>query len=138
LSYLRPLAACLLLALFYGAPASAININQLTYDEDKDELVMVIAYRGTNKDHQFSVEWTECRRLDDERSQILGILVDNQANDRALEEFKTEFRFDLASFSCRPARVSIKTSVNLFMSVDIPAPKKLPPKRRVSDARHAP
>src|SRR5687768_6481826 len=96
LSYLRPLAACLLLALFYGAPASAININQLTYDEDKDELVMVIAYRGTNKDHQFSVEWTECRRLDDERSQILGILVDNQANDRALEEFKTEFRFDLA------------------------------------------
>lgn len=129
----------LLLALFYVTPASAISVTNLVYDAKKDQLIMQIAYRGTNEDHRFSVQWTECRRLDDERSQILGNLIDSQANDRALEEFKQVFKVDLSAFSCRPAKVTIRTSVGMFTSVDVPAaPKKSAPNSSVTDARNAP
>ncbi len=42
---------------------------------------MTIAYRGTNPNHQFSGQWNQCKRLDDERMQILGLPVDSQPND---------------------------------------------------------
>lgn len=139
LSRLRSWAPCLLLAALYCGPASAISVSNLVYDASKDQLVMQIAYRGTNPDHEFSVEWAECARLDEERSQIFGMLVDDQANDRALQEFTKEFTVDLLGFSCRPAKVTIRTSVGFFIAVDIPAaPKKGPPPAPVSDARNAP
>ena len=120
----RTWAVAALLVLFYCTPASAIMVNRLVYDADKDKLVMIINYRGTNEDHEFSVQWNECARLDDDRSQILGLLVDNQANDHARQEFTQEFEVDMASFSCRPAKVTIRTSAGFFMSVDVPAPLK--------------
>lgn len=134
---LRLWVTCLLLASFYGAPASAISVNRLTYDAAEDQLILLIAYRGTNPDHKFSVEWTECKRLDDERSEILGLLVDNQPDDLARQEFTQVLKVDLTSFTCRPSKVTIRTSAGFFTSVDVPAaPKnKTAP---VSDARNAP
>lgn len=138
LQSLRVWAACAVLALFYGAPAAAITVNGLSYDAEKDQLVMTIAYRGTNADHKFSVQWTECRRLDDERSQILGVLLDSQANDLARENFTKSFKVDLRDFSCRPARVTIRTSAGFFSSVDVPAPpQKGGPSSPNTEARNA-
>jgi hypothetical protein len=116
------LAACIA-ALLYLAPAWAISVTALTYDPSGDQLVMTIAYRGTNADHQFNVQWDKCTRLDDERMQILGLLIDSQPNDLARQEFTKPMRIDLRNFSCRPAKVTIRTSAGFFTSVDIPPAK---------------
>lgn len=116
------LVACIA-ALFVFAPAWAVTVTVLTYDASKDQLVMTIAYRGTNPDHNFTVQWDPCKRLNDERMQILGLLVDSQANDLARQEFTKQQRIDLRDFTCRPSKVTIKTSMGFFNSVDIPAAK---------------
>lgn len=110
-------------AFLYLAPAVATTVTGLSYDAAKNQLVMTIAYRGTNPDHEFNVQWDACKKLDDERMQILGLLVDSQPNDRALQEFTKPLRIDLRNFTCRPSKVTIKTSAGFFASVDIPASK---------------
>lgn len=138
LQHLSISAAASLLALIYCTPAAAVTVNGLTYDAEKNQLVMTIYYRGTNPDHAFSVQWAECDRLDDERSQILGLLIDSQPNDLARQEFTQEFKVDLASFSCRPAKVTIRTSAGFFMSVDVPeAQHKNTPSSAGREARNA-
>lgn len=117
---LARLAACIA-ALLCFAPAWAISVTALTYDAAKDQLVMTIAYRGTNPDHQFRVQWDPCKKLDDERMQILGLLVDDQPNDLARQDFTKPLRIGLRDFSCRPSKVTIRTSAGFFTSVDIPA-----------------
>ncbi|MDY6945931.1 MAG: hypothetical protein SXG53_09450 [Pseudomonadota bacterium] len=131
-------AVAALLVLFHCMPASAITVNRLVYDADQDKLVMVINYRGTNEDHEFSVQWNECTRLDDERSQILGLLIDSQADDHARQEFEQDFEIDMAGFGCRPAKVTIRTSAGFFMSVDVPPPlRKNRPSATNREARNA-
>ena len=119
---LGPLVACIA-ALLCFAPAWAISVTVLSYDASKDQLVMTIAYRGTNADHQFKVQWDACKKLDDERMQILGLLMDSQPDDLAHQEFTKPLRIDLRDFSCRPAKVTIRTSAGFFTSVDIPPAK---------------
>lgn len=132
------LVACIA-ALLYVAPAAAILVTALTYDPAKDQLVMTIAYRGTNPDHEFRVQWDKCARLDDERMQILGLLIDSQPNDLARQDFTKPMRINLRDFSCRPSKVTIRTSAGFFTSVDIPAPKtKWSPPQPGSDPRNAP
>jgi hypothetical protein len=71
--------------------------------------------------------------------QILGLLVDNQPNDLARQEFTRPLRIDLRDFSCRPAKVTIRTSAGFFTSVDVPAPKtKWSPPQPGSEPRNAP
>lgn len=126
-------------ALFYVSPAAAISVTRLTYDTSKDQLVMTIAYRGTNADHEFNVHWEACKKLDEERMQILGLLVDSQPDDHARQEFTKPMRIDLRSFSCRPSKVTIRTSAGFFTSVEIPAAKaKGSPVQPSSEPRNAP
>jgi len=126
LVHLRIWVACLA-ALLYVAPAAAISVTALTYDPAKDQLVMTIAYRGTNPDHQFKVQWDKCTRLDD------------QPEDLARQEFTRPMRINLRDFSCRPAKVTIRTSAGFFTSVDVPAPKtKWSPTPPGSEPRNAP
>ncbi|WP_129644932.1 hypothetical protein [Peristeroidobacter agariperforans] len=126
-------------ALLYVTPAAAVSVTALTYDPGKDQLVMTIAYRGTNPDHQFRVAWDACRQLDDERMQILGLLVDSQPDDLAREEFTTPLHIDLRDFSCRPSKVTIRTSAGFFASVDVPAARtKGSPLQPSTDPRNAP
>lgn len=119
---LARLVACIA-ALLYFPIAGAVTVTVLTYDAAKDQLVMTVAYRGTNPDHTFTVQWDPCKKLNDERMQIFGLLVDSQPNDRALQEFTKSQRIDLRDFTCRPSKVTIKTSTGIFNSVDIPAAK---------------
>ena len=110
-------------ALLYVVPAAAVSVTALTYDAGKDQLVMTIAYRGTNPDHEFNVQWDACKKLNAERMQILGLLVDSQPDDLARQDFTKPMRIDLRDFSCRPAKVTIRTSAGFFTSVDVPAAK---------------
>lgn len=136
--HLRIWGACLA-ALLYVAPAAAITVTALTYDASKDQLVLAIAYRGTNPDHEFKVQWEACTQLNNDRMQILGLLVDSQPNDLARKEFTKPMRVDLQDFSCRPAKVTIRTSAGFFTSVDVPAPKtKGSPTQPGSEPRNAP
>jgi hypothetical protein len=126
-------------ALLYVAPAAAVTITALTYDPGKDQLVLTIVYRGTNPDHQFKVQWDACKKLDDERMQIFGLLVDSQPDDLARQDFTKPMRIDLRNFSCRPAKVTIRTSAGFFTSVDVPAAKtKGASPLPSSEARNAP
>lgn len=136
---LHLVVACALLALLHAAPASAITVDKLVYDQEKDQLVMNIVYRGTNPDHEFSVQWSECRRLDEERWQILGLLVDSQPDDLARQDFTRQLTIELKDFDCRPAKVTIRTSAGFFTSVDVPAPpENNAPFSPGSEARNAP
>jgi hypothetical protein len=139
LQHLRIWVAACFAALLYIAPAAAISVTALTYDPAKDQLVLTIAYRGTNPDHQFKVQWDECKSLDGERMQILGLLVDSQPDDLARAEFTKPLHIDLRDFSCRPAKVTIRTSAGFFTSVDVPAAKtKASPSQPASEPRNAP
>jgi hypothetical protein len=136
---LRLWSTVTLLTLFYGGAASAVTVPQLVYDAAEDQLVLTIAYRGTNPDHRFKVQWAECKRLDDARSQILGVLLDDQADDLARQEFTQQLNVSLEDFTCRPAKVTIRTSDRFFTSVDVPArPQRNNPLTPDAEARNAP
>lgn len=116
----------LLILFMLGAgpmTAGAANVVDLNYDAGRDQLVIQLVYRGTHPDHVFSIQWGECRHLDEQRSQILGLVVDSDPKDPAREEFSKRLEIGLAQFSCRPAKVTIRTDAGFLRSVDVPAPR---------------
>jgi hypothetical protein len=114
------------LCLAYHAGAAATNFTSVTYDATEDKLVVGIAYRGTHGDHQFSIEWGECRRLDDDRFQTYGLLIDSDPMDHARQEFSKKLEISLTGNSCRPAKITLRTATGFNRSIDIPAAKKNP------------
>jgi len=106
-----------------GVTAKAANIVGLNYDAQSDSLVIQIVYRGTHPDHQFSIEWAQCRQFD-RGAQILGLLVDSDPKDPAREDFSKVLTISLAQQACRPAQVTIKTDAGFWRSVDVPAPRR--------------
>jgi hypothetical protein len=118
------IATAALVALVYHAAASATNFTSVVYDEKADKLIITIAYRGTHEDHNFSIQWGECRPLDDERFQTYGLLIDSDPMDTARQEFSKTLEIDMASYPCRPARLTVRTASGFNRSLDIPKPKK--------------
>ena len=41
-------------------PAHAADIVEARHDPASDQIVAEVAYRGTNPDHDFSVQWGQC------------------------------------------------------------------------------
>lgn len=112
--------ALFLLAAGLSAPVChAANFVSAAYDASKDELVVELSYRGTNPDHEFSLEWGECRARNG-GNEIAARIHDSQWNDRAREPFVKVVRFDLADLRCRPAQVTLFTSPNFRIGVFIP------------------
>jgi len=118
------MATAALVALVYHTAASATNFTSVAYDEKADKLIINIAYRGTHENHNFRIQWDECRRLDDERFQIHGLLIDSDPMDLARQDFSKTLEIDLASHPCRPARLTVRTASGFNRSLDIPKPKK--------------
>jgi hypothetical protein len=110
-----------LLMLVSGAQAT--NILELDYDDKLDQLVIVIAYRGSHPDHRFTLNWDECRDygFNDAEHQITAGLTDSDPDDRAEKEFRRTLKVPLSSLECRPAKVTVRTSANFFRSVIVPA-----------------
>ena len=110
-----------LLAGNFGASMSrAANFVSAAYDARHDELVVTLSYRGTNPDHEFTLEWGECRAMNG-NNEIAGRIHDSQWNDRALEPFIKKVHFDLADLRCRPAQVTLFTAPSFRIGVFIPA-----------------
>jgi hypothetical protein len=81
-----------------------------------------MVYRGTNPDHQFSLQWGDCRTLGDDGSnhQLVAQVLDKQWNDSAQQTFTKTSRFSLADLSCRPATVTLRTTPRFEYTLQIP------------------
>jgi len=106
-----------------AAPASqAGTFSGAYYDPQTHELVVTMIYRGTNPDHQFSVQWGECQPLDGDgtRHQSVGQVLDSQWDDDARQTLTKTVRFNVASLNCRPATVTLRTAPRFEYTLQIP------------------
>jgi hypothetical protein len=103
-------------------PAAADNFAKVFYNAQTDELVVTMKYRGTNPDHTFSLQWGDCRTPADARiPEIVADVNDSQYQDVARQDFKTTTRFSLASVTCRPAKLTLRTAPRFYYVLQIPA-----------------
>lgn len=91
------------------------------YNRTQDELVVEIAYQGTNPNHEFSIVWDGCQQAGEGRNVAVGRLIDSQGNDVAKTDFKVRRRFPLAGLACRPAEVTIRLGPVSNRTVSVPA-----------------
>lgn len=109
-------------SLLLGPAAMAANFLDARYDEGEDELVVTLAYRGTNPDHAFSLEWGACKQDGAPGSHAISARVlDSQWNDLARRSYTKTVRFDLRKLRCRPAIVTLFTAPQFRITIQIPA-----------------
>ena len=108
--------------LFASPALQADTFSSAYYDAKTDELVVTMIYRGTNPDHEFSIQWGDCQPLGDDgtKHQIAAEVLDRQWNDTAQQSYTKTVRFGLASVSCRPATVTLRTAPRFEMTLEIP------------------
>ncbi len=99
----------------------ADNFQRAFYDPNTDELVIVVLYRGTNPDHQFSLKWGPCVDRGGSRREIVAELLDQQYQDPARKDYKKTVRMSLAGMDCRPAAVTLRTAPRFYCTLMIPA-----------------
>ena len=114
-------SVALLIALAAAAPAHAADILDARYDPGADELVVDIAYRGTNPDHEFSVAWGRCSDASPPR--LVGRLIDQQGSDAAREDYRVSERLALEEIPCRPAIVTLR--LGRVAHTDVYLPKRI-------------
>ena len=108
--------------MFVGPQVSrADNFQNVTYDPATDELVIVVVYRGTNPDHQFSLKWGPCIDRGNNQHEIVADLLDQQAQDAARKDYRKTVRMSLAGMECRPAAVTLRTAPRFYYTLTIPA-----------------
>jgi hypothetical protein len=102
--------------------ASADTFSSAYYDQKTNELVVTMTYRGTNPDHQFSIEWDQCQTPgdDDSTHEIVGTVSDSQWDDDAQATFTKTVRFSFAGVDCRPATVTLRTAPHFEYTLKIP------------------
>jgi len=107
------------------AAVMAASFGPVRYDPSRDELVVTMIYDGTNPDHHFSVQWGPCRKVDQQDHQAHQMIevsvLDDQWNDTATKTYTKTVKVPLATLSCRPATVTLRTAPDFYESLDIPA-----------------
>jgi hypothetical protein len=113
-------AACL---LALAATARADSFAGVYYDPAKDELVVTMVYDGTNPDHEFSLQWGECKVLHaGDVPEIDAVVIDSQWNDEAHQQFTKTVRFPLSGLNCsRPVNVTLRSPPRFYRTLQIPA-----------------
>ncbi len=102
--------------------AQADNFANVYYDAAKDQLVVTMAYRGTNRHHRFSLQWGQCNPSQDGTSnEVTANVLDSQWQDDSVNDYQKTTRFSLASMPCRPATVTLRTAPHFLATVMIPA-----------------
>jgi hypothetical protein len=116
------LAAAPAFIMFIGPHDShADNFRKVTYDPVTDELVIVVVYRGTNPDHQFSLKWGPCIDRGGNQHEIVGELLDQQFQDAERKDYKKTVRMSLAAMDCRPAALTLRTAPRFYYTLTVPA-----------------
>jgi len=111
------LSAAVLLDVAHGDTFSKVFL-----DAAHDELVVTMAYRGTNPDHTFSLTWGPCQTSDDaSEPEIDAEVLDSQWNDVASQPFQKTTRFSLADIPCRPVKLTLRTAPRFYVTLHIPA-----------------
>jgi hypothetical protein len=108
----------------HTAPVKAASFGSVRYDPGSDQLIVTMIYDGTNANHHFSIQWGPCRKLeqpDQPGHQIDVNILDDQWNDAATKTFTETVKVPLATVSCRPATVTLRTAPDFIASLDIPA-----------------
>ena len=99
----------------------ADNFADVYYSARKDQLVVTMAYRGTNQNHTFSLKWGPCQELDGGGRAVAAEVLDSQWEDVEQNDFKKTTRFSLADIPCRPAKVTLRSAPRFFTTLQIPA-----------------
>ncbi len=99
----------------------AENFGRVYYDAAADELVVTMLYSGTNPDHDFSLDWGECKTLPDGTTEIEAEVIDSQARDAARQDFRKTVHLGLDGMSCRPAKLTLRAAPRTYFSLRIPA-----------------
>jgi hypothetical protein len=120
----------LAVAAWLCSPVAAVLFNVahgdtfsgVSYDAGHDELVVTMAYRGTNPDHTFSLKWGPCETSANAgESEIVAEVLDSQWQDAARQPFKKTTRFSLADLPCRPVKLTLRTAPRFYVTLQIPA-----------------
>jgi len=119
---IRCLCVAVTLSMLAAPSLHADTFSSAHYDPETNELVVTMIYRGTNPDHQFSLQWGDCQPLGDDGAthQIVAEVLDHQWNDDAQQTFTRTVRFSLAGLNCRPATVTLRTAPRFQYTLQIP------------------
>ena len=104
-----------------STPVRADNFANAYYSARKDQLVVTMAYRGTNPNHTFSLKWGPCQELDGGGRTVAAEVLDSQWQDVEQNDFKKTTRFSLADIPCRPSKVTLRSAPRFFTTLQIPA-----------------
>ncbi len=108
-------------AVLAAGGAWAENFARVSYDPAADQLLVTMLYRGTNPDHDFSLNWGECKMLPDGTNEVVAEVIDSQARDAARQDFRKTVRLGLDGMSCRPAKLTLRAAPRTYFSLHIPA-----------------
>lgn len=117
----RPMRYVLAFSLLIPAAAHAATLLDAFYDSDTDEIIVDIAYRGTQDNHRYVVEWGECRR-EETPPGVAGRVIDLQGDDAAEADFRVREAFSAAALPCRQAQVTLWLGLRSNASVLVPGP----------------
>jgi hypothetical protein len=108
--------------MFLVRSAEGDNFGRIYYDGKTDQIVVTMLYRGTNPNHHFTLKWGPCQP--DQSGGLPGVtaeVLDDQFDDRALNDYQRTKRFSLANLPCaRPASVTLRTAPRFFYTLTIP------------------
>jgi len=109
-------------AMLLSPALHAATFSAASYDPNTNELVVTMIYRGTNPDHRFSIQWSDCQPLGDggNQHQIAAEVLDGQWDDTERSTFTKTVRFSLANLKCRPATVTLRTAPRFEYTLQIP------------------
>jgi len=108
-------------AMLAASGARAENFGSVYYDAAADQVVVTMLYRGTNPDHDFSLNWGECNTLPDGTSEVVAEVIDSQARDAARQDFRKTVHLSLEGMACRPAKLTLRATPRTYFSLRIPA-----------------
>ena len=103
----------------------ADTFSGVTYDATHDELIVTMAYRGTNADHSFTLKWGTCKTsASGTESQLAAEILDSQSQDPARQPFEKTTRFSLSDIPCRPVKLTLRTAPRFLYTLRIPAQRR--------------
>lgn len=117
-----PVLAILAIGLASAAPSAVADaFASAHYDPATDSLVVTLLYRGTNPNHQFTLNWGTCSTSPKGRvNTIAAQVLDSQWQDAALHDYRMTVHFDLGAMPCRPAEVTLRTAPRFHITVHVP------------------
>ncbi len=104
-----------------SSAARADDFADVYYSARMDQLVITIAYRGTNPNHTFSLKWGQCKnQTQDGGGEVAVEVLDSQSQDVEQSDFKKTTRFSLAHIPCRPATLTLRSAPRFLATLTIP------------------